>query len=475
MKVLLINPPYSPYQRYGRKLGKIGGIVEPLGLAYIASFLREYRRYHEIKILDAIAMRMSVSEVIDYILNTHVDVVGISTFTPAYPIVNKIVTKLKQKNPKIVTVIGGPHASALPMETLQEMPFVDYLIKGEGELTFLELLDYLEGRKRIKDIKGVGYRRNSEIIINKDREYIENLDILPLPARDLLPMDRYRPLPSWYVRLPCYTIISSRGCPFRCVYCFKNLGYKYRTHSVNRILEEIEFLVSKYRAREIIFYDDVFTFDRDRVKEICDRMISLGLHKKTKWAVFSRVDCVDEEILDKMYKAGCRRIHYGVESASIQILKAIGKEISLEQIKKIFSLSKKIGYEVTGYFMIGLPQETREDTLKTIEFAKQLQPDWVQFTLTIPFPGTSLYYMAKRTGELMNEKWENYQSWASWAGKDLPYVPKGRDEKELKEFQIKAMKDFYLRFRYIIRLLFKRDFWINIKKYIIGGYVLLRS
>ena len=473
MKVLLINPPLQPTSRYGKRLGRVGGVSEPLGLAYIAEVVRENRKEDVVAILDALAQRMSVREVVDFIISHKFDLIGITMFTTAYGIVAEIIRTVKQINPNIITVVGGYHPSVLPIETMRDVPEIDYTIKSEGEFAFLELLNVLEGRGKIDEIKGLIFRNDGHIIMNKNREYIGNLDILPLPARDLLPMKYYRPAASYYHKLPAYGLISSRGCPFRCIYCPKILGSSYRIHSSQRIIDELEMLIRDYKAKEIIFWDSIFAIHRKHGEEICDKIVEAGLNKYITWTVFSRVDCVDEGILDKMYKAGCRRIRYGVESGNQRLLDIINKNITLEQVKKIFSVSRKIGFDVTAYFILGLPTETREESFQTIQFAKGLDTDWVQFTLAVPYPGAPLYKLAKENGDLISENWGDYQTWASWAGKDLVYVPKGRTMEELKELQIRSMREFYFRFKVIFRLLRRTKSWASLKKYLFGGYAIL--
>jgi len=234
-------------------------------------------------------------------------------------------------------------------------------------------------------------------------------------------------------------------------------------------------LIDEYGAKEIIFRDDTFTIDKNHIKGLCKEIIRQGFHKKIKWTCMTRVNLVTEELLQLMARAGCWSIHYGVESGSQRLLDLIQKDITIEQVKKAFKWTKKAGIEIKAFFMLGLPTETREESLKTIRFTKEIDPDWIQVTITVPYPGTKLYEIAQKDGTLKSLEWENYQTWAGWSDKELAYVPEGRNQEEIKQLQKQAMREFYLRPRFIIKQLKNLTSWNAIKTYANGAYAIATS
>jgi anaerobic magnesium-protoporphyrin IX monomethyl ester cyclase len=472
MKILLINPNLSAADRYGKSLGKVGPSCEPLGLAYIAAAIRE-KRQDEIKILDMIPLDMSLDGVKKEVEEFKPDVVGISFLTPMFVHVKKLIEAVKEVSEAKI-VVGGPHLTIMPLDTLKDIPQVDVGVVGEGEETFPELCDAFEGKLKLEKVKGIVYR-DEGVKMTPMRSFIENIDDCPLPARDLLPMKLYTPAPTYYQRTPSFLVLTSRGCPFRCVYCSKIGGRKYRHHSVERVLKEVNILIDEYKAKEVIFRDDTFTVNKKFAMDLCNALIENGIHKKIKWTCMTRVPLVDKEVLSLMKKAGCWSIHFGIESGSQRLLKLIKKDITLDQAKKAVKWCREVGIETKAFFMLGLPTETVEDSKQTIKFTRELDPDMIQVTLTIPYPGTELYNMARADGTLNSMNWEDYQTWAGWSDKNLVFVPKGRDAEELKELQKKTMRDFYLRPKVVLRMISKIKSYDMLKMYFIGAYALVES
>ncbi len=473
LKILLINPPYLPTERYGEYLSKLGPTTEPLGLAYIAAALEE--EGHNVEIIDAPALRMNTSQITDRAAKGVFDVVGVTMLTPMYERSTEVIKAIRRVNSETKIIVGGAHSTILPMETLREHPEVDAVIIGEGEETVKELARNLEKGVSLKSVKGIAFRLNGQIVITEPRPYIKDLDGLPLPARHLLPMNAYRMTASRFQEKHSYTIIIGRGCPYNCTYCSHPLGHAFRHHSPERIINEIEFLIDEYGAEEINFETDTISVNKKFLQDLCRKIIESGLNRKIQWTCEDRVDTVDEDLLRLMKEAGCWQISYGVETASQRLLDLIEKGETIEQFENVFELTRRAGISIRAFFMLGLPTETREESLQTIAFAKKLDPDWAQFTITVPFPGTKLFEMATKEGSLESNDWSSYKTWGGWAHGDLAYVPNGRDQKELKELQKIALRSFYLSPKVILRFLRSSTSIKKINKYITGAYVLLRS
>lgn len=448
MKLTLIQPFLSLEDRYGKNLGKVGPTCEPMGLAYLAAAIRE-SGLAEVEIIDAAALNYTKTDLENHLKRSKSEIIGLSILTPMYLRAKETIQIVKDILPHAKIVVGGPHVTVFPKITLEENKDIDVAVFGEAEKTIVELLSAFADNKGFSGIKGIAYRNSSEIKINEPRQIEHNIDLIPLPARDLLPMERYRPAPTYFKKLPSYLILSSRGCPFNCAYCSKVSGKVYRAHSVSRVIQEMEILINDYNAKDIIFRDDTFTVNRAHTVELCNEIIARGLNKKVHWSCMTRVNLVDKEILMLMKKAGCWSIHFGVESGSQRLLNLIEKGITIEQIRKAFKWTRGAGIETKAFFMLGLPTETREESMQTIMFSKELEPDWVQFTITVPYPGTKLYDIALKDKTLKSFKWEDYQTWAGWSDKELVYVTEGRTADELKELQRYAMRSFYLRPKFI--------------------------
>ncbi|MDP2909882.1 MAG: radical SAM protein, partial [bacterium] len=351
----------------------------------------------------------------------------------------------KRSNKKIFIVLGGPHVHLFPKETagLKE---VDFVIRGEGEIPFLSLLEALEERGQLSQVKGLVYKNKGEIIENPVGDFIENLDELPYPARELLPVKKYSSILG--AGRIVTTMFTSRGCPFQCAFCDRpHLGKKFRARSAQSVVDEMGVCLD-LGIEEILIYDDTFTVDRRRVLDICGEIAKRGL--KFVWDIRARVDTVDEEVLSALKKAGCQRIHFGVESGTEKILEVLNKKITLGQIEKAFKLAKAAGIETLAYFMIGAPTETKEDIYQTINFAKKLNPDFVHITILTPYPATVIYRQALEQGVIKNDYWREFALHPE-NGVFTRYWEKGLNKKELFDLLNKFYKDFYGRPSYILK------------------------
>jgi anaerobic magnesium-protoporphyrin IX monomethyl ester cyclase len=399
------------------------------------------------------------------------DVVGITVMTFTLVDVLKTVEMVraaeKNINKKIFIVLGGPHAHLYPKETVA-LNGIDFVIKGEGEVPFLSLLEALEGRGNLSQIRGLVYKNGKEIIDNPVSDFIEDLDKLPYPERKLLPVEKYNSiLGGGHV---VTTMFTSRGCPFQCAFCDRpHLGKRFRMRSPKNVVDEMEECL-KLGIEEILIYDDTFTVNKQRALDICGEIIKRGL--KFVWDIRARVDTIDEETLAALKKAGCQRIHFGVESGTEKILRALNKGITLNQIEKAFRLARAKGIDTLAYFMIGAPTETREDIYQTIKFAKKIKPDYVHITILTPYPATIIYRQALEQGVIKSDYWREFALHPE-NGTTTQYWEKELNREELFDLLNKFYKEFYGRPSYILRQFLKirslRDF---IKKVKVGFKIL---
>jgi radical SAM superfamily enzyme YgiQ (UPF0313 family) len=438
MKIALINPPT-----------KNSFPQPPLGLAFIAAILE--KNGHKVDIIDAQALEIDENEITKKV--AEFDIVGITSMTPTFNSAVEVTKAIKKVNNSCFVIMGGPHVTVLPEKTLKDVKEVDAIVIGEGELTIVELVDAIEKKKSFEKILGISYRKDGNIIINPPRPTIESLDILPIPAFHLLPIKNYRPYPPHGKKLPYMALMTSRGCPYRCTFCFKSIfGRKYITKSPKKIVEEIKYLIEKLGVKELLFYDDSFTLDRNRAIELCNEIIKNNI--KIPWSCETRVNLVDKELLEKMKEAGCYIISYGVESGDQTILNNLKKDITIEQAKNAFKLTKKVGILTVAYFMIGSPGDTNETIRKTIDFAKELDSDFAQFSICTPFPGSELFDNLSKKG-IKIEDWDK-ASYVTSKSKAEP-IPLTNEltANDLKKWYSKAYKEFYFRPKYWLKTILR--------------------
>jgi radical SAM superfamily enzyme YgiQ (UPF0313 family) len=409
MKVLLINPPYRAEQRYGKDMAKFGPTNEPLGLAYLAGMLEDHG--HHVQIWDGMVQEFKEIR--------PADVVGITMLTPMYEQSKAMIKLIRGMYPNVRIVVGGAHPTALPTETLKDIPEIDYVIRGDGEY---HLLDYVDGT---------------------ETEHSNDLDDLPLPARHLLPMSKYQMTASRSRSGHAFTIIVARGCPFKCGFCSRIHGRKVRFHSIDRVMNEI-LTLRLYGAKEINFEADTITVNKKFINDLCGALIISGVSKKIRWTCESRVDTVDEDMLRRMKEAGCWQISYGVETGTQRLLDLIQKGTNIEQIERTFRITKKAGISIRAFYMLGLPTESKAETQATIDFACKLNAKWSQFTLYTPFPGTALWDIAAKEAPISKD-WADFRTHAGWTTHQPAWVPHGRTAEEMKEAQKRAYRSVYLR------------------------------
>lgn len=394
-KVVLVNP-YHPEWGHG----------VPLGIAYLASTLEANNI--QVEVIDMCAYRMNLVELRETLKKCDADIVGITATTPQIPIAFEIAKLAKELFPSCKVVFGGVHPTSLPDESLSS-PYVDFVVRGEGEITLLELVTHLRFGGDINGIKGISHKMDERIIHNLPRPLIENLDDLPYPARHLFlfPDAYYSPMVKGKLFADIFT---SRGCTGKCIFCNHSVfGYKFRPRSAENVLGEIEFLINRYGVDEFHIADDSFSYDIERAIRICDMIISKKLNIAISCSGGLRVDCVTSELLNKLKRAGCYRIHFGVESGSDEILRKIGKQITLQQVRNTFSMAHEQGIITVALFMMGNYGENERTMEKTIDFAKSLGADFSQFTMVTPFPGSPLYRILDKRGLLLTKDWSKYE------------------------------------------------------------------
>ncbi len=368
-----------------------------MGLAYIAAVLE--REGGEVQVQDFLVSKYRKEKLEAKIADYAPDIIGITSVTMNYPIASQILKHCKEIDQNIITVIGGPHVSFSAEETLREAPWIDIVVRGEGEHT---MLDIVSG-KSLKDIDGIAFREGKDVALTKPRAWIENLDELPFPARHLFPLSRYLALSG-----EC-GLITSRGCPFNCIFCVghKMVGRKGRFRNPKLVVDEVEQLLN-YGFRIINVVDDLLTLNRKHLYQFCDEIIARKL--KFQWTAFSRVDTVDPELLGRMKEAGCFFLLYGVESGNQKILDIARKKITPEKIKEAVRLSKDAGIKSLASFIIGLPGETKETLRETVRFARELDT-YYGFHLLSPFPGTDVRERAKEYGlKILTNDWLKYNA-----------------------------------------------------------------
>ncbi|MHA1268411.1 MAG: B12-binding domain-containing radical SAM protein [Candidatus Helarchaeota archaeon] len=413
MKVLLINPGskifdiYKDREDYISKKHLFSASMPPIGLLYLDKVLIEGG--YTTRILDHSTTGKSTKKVLELIKKIDPDIIGISVLSNSSQTANKLSKNIKELNPNIKIVYGNCHATIWGNRILKNYEFVDYCIKGEGEYTFLKLLDALERNKSLEEIRGLIYRDNGHIIENKDAPLIENLDDIPFPDREKLGIEYYWDFSGFkFAQSRFTTILSSRGCPFQCVYCMNSLmaRHKWRTRSIKNILEELLILEEK-KYREVFFLDDNFTLKRNRVIEICKEI------KKEKIdIIFScrgRVDQNSGNMFNIMVHDGnFKYISFGVESGSQKILDYYNKRITPQQAMDTIKLARRTGFDfIMANFMVGAPYETIEDIIQTLKFALTANITWPVITIVQAIPGTKMWQELEKIPSINIDKyWE---------------------------------------------------------------------
>lgn len=405
-KVLFIYPPV----RISSK-----PVSFPLGIAYVAAYIREYG--HEVQILDVNANRWSKDEVLRRIKSTSFDVIGIGGIITIYSYVKWLCSALKQIYSEIPIVVGGSVASSIP-ELLLSRTQADIVVLGEGEITMRDLLTCFDRGGDISSVSGLWLKKNDRFEFTGHRERINDLDALPFPAWDLLPIEVYIKnlsqvleakdrIPLWvkgsFGRIRAMSLISSRGCPQQCTFCYRNFGRKVRLRSNTKVIEEMKTLIDRYGINLFEFLDENFTVSKRRTLEFCDLLEAEKLSVAYRLCGV-RVDQVDELVMRRLKETGCYRVLYGIEHGSQKMLDAMKKGVTPEQNRRAVRIAQKVGVPCNAPMILGMPGETRETVQEARIFYKTLGVRDMGVFFATPYPGTELWEMAKQMGRIGDEE-----------------------------------------------------------------------
>lgn len=425
MKILLIHPKFDTHI-----------IVPSLGLGYLAATLKEAG--HEVMILDCLLKNIGPDEFKTFLSNEKPDLVGVNGMTTYFSSAIKYVTAAKEQG--ITTCMGGPHVTSLPERSLSESK-ADFIVVGEGDNTIVNLVNAIENGEPFKDIKGIGFIDNNEIIINPRAELINDLDSLPFPAWDLMKPKSYPIAPhgAFVKRFPVAAITTTRGCQLNCSFCASKTTWlqKLRFRDPQKIVDEIEMLNKEFGVKEFHFEDDNFTSKRSHALEVCKEIIARKLD--IVWACPNgvRIDKLDEELLGYMKKSGCYLLAFGIESGNQRVLNNVHKHLKLEIVPKVLKLVKKKGIETWGFFILGLPGETYSSAKDTVNFALNNNFDRAQFCIFTPLPGSSFF----------NEWAEDKKdfNWNDFNYFNIVYEGEGLSKEQLQKLHKSAFRRFYFR------------------------------
>ena len=452
MEVLVSNPPW-PGPGYGarsdvrwphRRSDKY--LEYPVYLAYAVAVLE--KSGVDVGFIDGVVEDLSTQTFVDTVKKIGPNIIVMECSTPSISHDLLTAKRLKEELKDVFIALVGSHPTYFHKEILTENSFVDAVARGEFDYTIRDLsLTLLKGGE-LKGVKGISYRDSGGVHVNENRPVIQDLDAIPFPARHIVKSDSYRE--AVFTGKKCTTMVSSRGCPYRCVFCLwpgTMYGRRFRERSAENVVDEVEHVVDKYGVEEIYFDDDCFTINRKRVMEICEGIRKRGVD--VKWMIQARVDNVDREFLEEMKKAGCHYIKYGVESGSQEMLDLMKKRITLDDVRRAFALTRKLGIKSQAFFLFGLPWETHETIRKSIEFAKELNPDSVQFAVVVPHPGTELYDICLEKG------WLKFDSWEDFDCRKALIETENLSARDVEGYRRQAYKEYYFRPSYILRTTLK--------------------
>jgi anaerobic magnesium-protoporphyrin IX monomethyl ester cyclase len=394
MRVLLINPFYPISETPS----------PPLGLAYLAAALEQIGV--QVKILDYVVYGYRKDALQSVLKDFKPRIAGATAVTMTFDHARQVLKDLKAIDPDILTVMGGPHVSFCAQQTLETFPELDVIVLGEGEETLVDLTRAIDETQNLDTVRGIAYRKGSEIKTTAKRNFIANLDLLPLPARQRLALGRYRAL-----GMPI-SMTTSRGCPYQCIFCVgrKMVGAKVRYHSAERVVTELESLAN-LNFRQINIADDLFTANQTRCVAVCEEILKRKL--RINWTSFARVDTVSDTLLSKMKAAGCTAVSFGIESANAEILKTVKKGITLQQVRNAVRMCRRTGITPYASFILGLPGETPATIKETTDFALQLQQEGLAsgFHILAPFPGTEVREKSTELGlRILTSDWSKYDA-----------------------------------------------------------------
>jgi radical SAM superfamily enzyme YgiQ (UPF0313 family) len=442
MKILLVQPPYVHVPGKHEQTPP----DPPMGLAYLAAYVRtQLAGEIDVQILDAIAEGLDEQLLAKDIAGRRPDVVGYTSTTLTANVVKRVARQVRTRLPDAFQVAGGAHPSSMPDDML---PSLDAAVIGEGEKTLCDICERLLAGEGMSEIPGTAIIQDGETHRAIPRPLVDNLDDLPFPARDLLPMHKYKH--EYPIKKPndrFSTFYTSRGCPWNCTFCAKDMiwGSQARFRSPDNVLAELEHLRAEWNPSYIFFYDDTFTTHRRRVLDLCDRFIEGRFD--FRWGCLTRADRLDDELITAMRRAGCEDIQIGVESGSEEILQTMSKRQPLGTIREAFRILRQHKIRTKGTFLLGYFDEDAEMLRQTIDFALELDPTYAFFSIFVPYPGTEDYAKAEKLGYFETKDWDRF----NFHGKPVIHTDHFTGE-ELEAWRRQAYRRFYLRpgklFRY---------------------------
>ncbi|OGW75969.1 MAG: hypothetical protein A2Z72_04720 [Omnitrophica bacterium RBG_13_46_9] len=432
----------------------------PLGLCYLASVLDE----HEVNIIDAVVEKLSIEKVIKRIKGLSPGIIGITTFTVSSYSCYALAKEIKNILPWTKIIAGGPHITSNPDDLLEHKE-IDMAVIGEGEMTFKELVGAIEKGNDVSGIKGIAYNLNGKLFLTSPREFMPNLDILPFPARHLVPIHLYKPQPNDQRRLPKLSMITSRGCPYPCIFCDKNVFKNtYRSFSAKYIVNEMSHLVRQFNAKDIAFVDSTFTPNKERVYEIVREIKNSNLD--VTWTCSVRADVLDRPLLKEMRDSGCWRVRLGIESGDDEILKFIKKGVTKSQLIKVTNWAYELDLEPKGFFIIGHLADTKKTIEDTINFACSLPLKDITVQVNTPLRNTPQYHIMERYGKLATKDLSSYSFW------EPVFIPDGLTYRTISYYYKKFYLNFYLRPKIWYRHIKKIRCYSDIIKYLKGVRIL---
>jgi anaerobic magnesium-protoporphyrin IX monomethyl ester cyclase len=432
-------------------------VVPPIGLGYLATALRK-EGFHDIIIVDCLKENLGLNALGKRLEALKPAVVGFQVYSYDFPFVLKAIAALKKLLPDVVVVIGGPHVSATQAAALREMPGADFGFIGEGEPGLPLLLKRLLRGENLpySTIPGLVYREGEDILVNP-RALVPDLDVLGIPAWDLMVPAEYPDSPQggFYRHFPIAPVSTTRGCPYSCTFCGSavNMGKKLRPRSIPMVLKEMRLLYDDYGVREFHIIDDMFNYDKQRVLDFCNGIREQGMEISYTFPNGLRLNLLDREMLEMMKETGAYSFNVGIESGSQRILDRMKKGLTLELIEEKVNLIVETGLEPCGFFIIGFPGETVEDIKATIAFARRLKLKRAHFSNFLPLPGT------EATRELLENNELEELAWGNLFYSRVPYAPEGMSKKELKSWQRRAYFSFYLRPGILFKMFLEIKSW----------------
>ncbi len=420
--ICLINPPLDK-----KTTSKFPMSGVPLSIASLAAFLRE--RKIKCSVIDAVIKQYDCFDTAKIAVDSGAKIIGITCLTENRYAALKTLKQIKKLNKNIVTIIGGLHPTFTDRLILENYPYVDIVVRGEGEKTLVELVNKIKKKKSLSKINGISYRKNGAIKINPAREFMQEIESLPIPAYDLFPMKDYKLPPDVKTNVNQTTLVTtSRGCPMGCKFCATThaWGRKIRSASAEKLFEIVRHLYEKYKINYIRFADDLFTIKRDKVVKFCELLIQSKL--PINFRIQARVDTVDLEELKILKKAGCDLIEYGAESGCNKVLKEVRKNITVERIKIAVKITRKAGIDVKYFLIVGSLKEGPNETWDTFKLIEETKPDWIGINALSIYPGTEIYKIAMKEGVIKKNLWLDYINPKTG---NAPLYTKNYNEKEM--------------------------------------------